>query len=272
MLRAGARRETVILGSTPLAVAAALLGTRFILALSDFDASRHRRYPLWPLVLRLLLRRARPLIAWNTAARNELIRLGLPRTAVRLAMPPPAVEPDAQLAPGTERHLFTAFLPGQPQSAAAVLRAVAVALEAEPNVQLFATCAPADIEALEQRVAAMGLEANIRLSASDDAPRPSGNAIAVAFCATGEIPNAAFALDAMALGMPIAAAAHTHMSDWLRHGETALLVPPGNETGLADAIVRLLRSPALAQELGQNGRARIIERHKLKDFVSLLTS
>ena len=257
--------------STACAVAAALLGTRFVFAVADFDAAWHRRIPLWPLLLQLLLRRARPLLAWNTAARNELIRLGLPRAAVRLAMPPPAVEPNARPYDGADRRVITAFLPGQPQSAAAVLRAVAVVLESEPNVQLYATCARADLEGLEHRVAAMGLEANIRLSAEEDTPPLPGNAIAVVFCAKSERPNAAFALDAMAVGMPIAAAIHPHVGDWLRHEESALLVPPGDETGLADAIVRLLRTPALAQAIGEHASQRIMARHQPGDFLALFT-
>ena len=40
----------------------------------------------------------------------------------------------------------------------------------------------------------------------------------------------------------------------LTHGQEGLLVEPENEHALAEAIIRLLRNPALRQEMGQRGR------------------
>jgi glycosyltransferase involved in cell wall biosynthesis len=45
-----------------------------------------------------------------------------------------------------------------------------------------------------------------------------------------------------------------------RHGETALLVPPGDPQALADAIVLMLADDALRARLGTAGRERVLRR------------
>jgi glycogen synthase len=40
-------------------------------------------------------------------------------------------------------------------------------------------------------------------------------------------------------------------------GQTGYLVPPRNETQLADAVVRLLIDPSLRQRMGTNGKRKI---------------
>jgi glycosyltransferase involved in cell wall biosynthesis len=65
------------------------------------------------------------------------------------------------------------------------------------------------------------------------------------------------ATEAMAVGRPVVASAVGGLLDVVDHGRTGLLVPPGDVTALADAIVKLLDDPELAREMGQAGRARI---------------
>ncbi len=56
--------------------------------------------------------------------------------------------------------------------------------------------------------------------------------------------------------------------DSIVHEQTGLAVPVGDPTALADAIVRLLRDPALARRLGENGRRRMLDRFTLSRTVT----
>jgi hypothetical protein len=52
-----------------------------------------------------------------------------------------------------------------------------------------------------------------------------------------------------------------HLPHLLRHGETAVLVAPGDVDDLARALVRLWRSPSFAESLGRAARADAVALH-----------
>src|SRR6266516_2408116 len=64
-------------------------------------------------------------------------------------------------------------------------------------------------------------------------------------------------LEAMALGLPVAASAAGGNTDLIRNGETGLLVPPLDPSAWGEALQRLLQEPALAARLAAAGRARV---------------
>ena len=55
------------------------------------------------------------------------------------------------------------------------------------------------------------------------------------------------------------------MVDYVKHEENGLLVEPGNERALADAVLRLLENPSLARRLAHRALADIRERHTAED-------
>jgi len=61
-------------------------------------------------------------------------------------------------------------------------------------------------------------------------------------------------LESMAAGVPVVATRVGGNPELIRDGETGLLVPPGNEDGLVEALERLLEQPSLRAEYGQRGR------------------
>jgi glycosyltransferase involved in cell wall biosynthesis len=67
-------------------------------------------------------------------------------------------------------------------------------------------------------------------------------------------------LDAMAAGKPIVATATGGIPEVVVDGDTGILVPARNDAALADAIVRLLKDPALRERMGKAGRARAGQR------------
>jgi glycosyltransferase involved in cell wall biosynthesis len=64
-------------------------------------------------------------------------------------------------------------------------------------------------------------------------------------------------LEAMACGRPVVITGNPGFEDYVQHGVTGLLVPPGDEEAFADAVASLLRDPAAAHEMGRAGRRSV---------------
>lgn len=65
-------------------------------------------------------------------------------------------------------------------------------------------------------------------------------------------------LEALALGRPVVATQVGGVPEVVQDGEAGLLVPPRRPDRLAEAILYVLRNPAEAARLGQNGRERVL--------------
>ncbi len=65
------------------------------------------------------------------------------------------------------------------------------------------------------------------------------------------------ALEAMAAGKPVVASALGGLPLVVQDGCTGLLVPPGDEPALAEAILTLVRAPATAQRMGEAAHERV---------------
>jgi glycosyltransferase involved in cell wall biosynthesis len=66
-------------------------------------------------------------------------------------------------------------------------------------------------------------------------------------------------LEAMAAGLPVISTARAAIPDMLADGVNGVLVPEGDDTALADAVRRLVESPAERSAMGAAGRARYLE-------------
>jgi glycosyltransferase involved in cell wall biosynthesis len=64
-------------------------------------------------------------------------------------------------------------------------------------------------------------------------------------------------LEAMALSRPVVATRAGGIPEAVEDAVTGLLVPPHDEAGLASAIVKLMRDPALRERFGAAGRQRV---------------
>jgi glycosyltransferase involved in cell wall biosynthesis len=67
-------------------------------------------------------------------------------------------------------------------------------------------------------------------------------------------------IEAMAAKKPVVATEIGGIPEAVNKGKTGFLVPPGDPAALATAIVELLQNPKKAKEMGEKGRARVMER------------
>jgi L-malate glycosyltransferase len=74
-------------------------------------------------------------------------------------------------------------------------------------------------------------------------------------------------LDAMAAGRPIVATTAGGIPEIVEDGLNGLLVPPRDHHALADAIVRALKNPAMRQQMGDAGFARVNRRFTVERMV-----
>jgi glycosyltransferase involved in cell wall biosynthesis len=81
-------------------------------------------------------------------------------------------------------------------------------------------------------------------------------------------------IESMACGVPVVAPDVGGVSEIVRDRETGLLVRQGDPVALADAVLALLKNPALARRMGESGRRSALRRFSVetmaKSFESLL--
>jgi colanic acid/amylovoran biosynthesis glycosyltransferase len=71
-------------------------------------------------------------------------------------------------------------------------------------------------------------------------------------------------MEAMACGLPVIASNLRGIPELVEHGHTGLLVPYGDASALAKALMTIYLSPELARALGHRGREKIIHEFDLR--------
>ena len=75
-------------------------------------------------------------------------------------------------------------------------------------------------------------------------------------------------LEGMAMAKPIIATEIDGITEQIVDGVSGILVPPRNSNALADAIIRLARDKALAQNLGREARKRVEEEFTVEKMIA----
>ena len=75
-------------------------------------------------------------------------------------------------------------------------------------------------------------------------------------------------LEAMGRGVPCVGVDRFGMPDMIRPGETGVLIQPGAEAELAEALIGLLGNPESAERLGRAAYASVREQHTWADVVA----
>jgi glycosyltransferase involved in cell wall biosynthesis len=124
--------------------------------------------------------------------------------------------------------------------------------------------------ALESQVSARGLSDKVRfLGWRRDLVQLYGGVEALVLSSLNEGTPVAL-IEAMASGRPVVATAVGGVPDLVTHGRSGLLVPPGEPTALADAMLQLAASPEMRAAFGAAGRlaARAFDWHHLVEALT----
>jgi glycosyltransferase involved in cell wall biosynthesis len=149
-----------------------------------------------------------------------------------------------------------------------LFRAIPRVLSEFPNAKfvLVGSGQGADGDRYEQSLRALARESGIDHAVifageRDDVPDVLASFDIALQCSLCE--NLGGSIEALMMGKPLIATRVGGLVDSVRDEETGLLVPPDDDTALADAIARLLRDRALAARLGANGRRFMLDRFTL---------
>jgi len=148
------------------------------------------------------------------------------------------------------------------------LRAAAIVRDAVPGVRFDVVGEGSQRAELESLARELGLEDTVRfLGQRRDVPELLAGFDCYLLSSIIEgMPNAL--LEAMALGRPVVTTSAGGSAEVVGDGESGLVVPPGDPQALADAVLRILRDPALASRLGAAAEARVRRDFDLSTMLS----
>ncbi len=155
-----------------------------------------------------------------------------------------------------------------------LIRAAPSVLRAHPDVQfvLAGPVSDSDRRRYGDLVDALGLTGRVRILGEVTDDERWGlyrSATAFAFPSRYEA-YGIVALEAMAAGVPVVAAASAAIPEVLEHGRLGLLHQPGDEGDLAEKLVHVLTDDAEAERLTATGLSHVAERHSPMALVSRL--
>src|SRR5436189_169033 len=84
------------------------------------------------------------------------------------------------------------------------------------------------------------------------------------------VPNSV--LEAMATGLPVAATRHGGIPEAVEHGRTGLLVPEEDHIALANAMQKIIDSPGLFKQMGEDAHSTVVERFEQDAQIDQLES
>jgi glycosyltransferase involved in cell wall biosynthesis len=219
-------------------------------------------------LLRASLRRAARVVCLGPSQRDELLELtGFDPEHVDVALHgvderffAPPEEPRERLVIAIGRDLardyatlVEAVRPLDTRVVVVVLRRNLEGIEVPPNVEVRERIPYADLRELYRR-------ASVAVVALRGADFPFGS----------EGSGVSAMLEAQASGTALVASDRPIVRDYLRDGETGLLVPPEDPVALRESISRLLDDAELSRRLGDAGRAEVEQHHTMDDMAARL--
>jgi glycosyltransferase involved in cell wall biosynthesis len=211
---------------------------------------------------RFLARRSAAVVCVSEAVRRAYAARGIP--AERLLVIPNGVDADAlaraaggvEAAPGL---VVAASRLDRAKDVAALVRAIEALRRRGIEARLEVAGEGGERGAIEAEAARLGITGAVRLLGlqPDIAPALARGAV---FASASRTEGFGLAIaEAMALARPVVAPRVEGIAEVVADGATGLLVPPGDEGALADALAALLSDPARARAMGEAGARRVRE-------------
>jgi len=152
---------------------------------------------------------------------------------------------------------------------AVLLDAVAILVRRWPQLVCLLIGEGEDREALEGRVAELGLGDNVRLMGYRPDARKLMQAMDVVVLPSVAIEGLGIVLiEAAFLGKPTVGSDAPGIREAVVDRQTGVLVPPSDPEALAAAIAEVISNPEVAAEMGQRGRARAQRMFSLDGMVA----
>lgn len=148
-----------------------------------------------------------------------------------------------------------------------LLRTFALVLSELPDTHLRVVGEGTERSHLEQLARSAGIASRVEFLGRVDPPWSELSRADVFAAAPQVEPLGIAALEAMAAGLPVVAPRVGGLADLVVDGITGVLVEPGDEVAMADALVSLLRDPSRARELGDAG-ADVASGQRAEDMVA----
>jgi glycosyltransferase involved in cell wall biosynthesis len=111
---------------------------------------------------------------------------------------------------------------------------------------------------LEARILTLGLTGSVEMRGATREPAQALKECQIFVLASLSEACSNVVLEAMATGLPVVGTRVGGTPGLVDDHRTGLLVEPGNAPALAEAILRLIEAPAIATEMGGQGRARAL--------------
>jgi glycosyltransferase involved in cell wall biosynthesis len=226
-----------------------------------------------PLNLWLHSRLTDALVLPGEALRDPVLeRLG--QRLRRIEIIPPGVDANhfrSHLDPSTARRRLGWSSPNEPLVGVVArlspvkgldifLRAAAQVLRSVPGTSFALVGGPAQLKVADLRTMTrrLGIDRRVRLTGWVQDTGPYMEAFDVAVVpSVGSEAICRVALEYMSMSRPVVGTEVNAIPETVVHGQTGLLVPPGDPQALAEAIVILLKDPHRAHSMGQAGRRRV---------------
>jgi colanic acid/amylovoran biosynthesis glycosyltransferase len=223
------------------------------------------------------VRRAAAVVAISDFARSQLMALVEEKHWTKLHVVHCGVEPErfarvGDPPPGRARIVCVGRLV-PPKGQALLLRAMLRLAERGVDAELELVGDGPSREALTLLAADLGLHDRVRFSGAigQDVIAKHYEAATV-FCLPSLSEGVPVVLmEAMACGRPVVAPAIAGVRELVRDGDTGVLVSPGRDDALADALEMLLGDPDLRRRLGEAGRRHITAFYNVDQSAGLLS-